>query len=114
VEENPRAVEDGKRNAVLNEMKNCRFVASSAEKYKITKKFDVIVLDPPRPGLTSDVAKKVLEDPADTIVYLSCNPSTLARDLKKLKAKYDIASVRQIDFFPNTYHIEAVAFLRLR
>lgn len=114
VEENPRAVEDGKRNAGLNEIKKCRFVASSAEKYKVGKKFDIIVLDPPRPGLTSEVTKKVLENPADTIVYISCNPSTLARDLKKLKAKYDIVSVQQMDFFPNTYHIEAMAFLRLR
>lgn len=114
VEENPRAVEDGKRNIELNSMKNCRFVVSSAEKFKIAKKFDIIVLDPPRPGLTNDVMKKILADPADTIVYISCNPSTLARDLKKLKDKYEIRSVQQIDFFPNTYHIEAVSILQIR
>ncbi len=114
VEENPRAVEDGRRNLELNDIKNCRIVRSSAEKYKINKKFDVIVLDPPRSGLTSDVVKKILENPSDRIVYISCNPSTLARDLKKLKEKYDIESVRQIDFFPNTYHIEAAAFLQVK
>lgn len=112
VEENPFAVEDGSRNLKLNGLKNCRFIQSSAEKYRIQKKFDVIILDPPRPGLTSEVVKKVLDTPSDTIVYISCNPSTLARDLKKLKEKYDIESVQMIDFFPNTFHIEAAAFLR--
>jgi 23S rRNA (uracil1939-C5)-methyltransferase len=114
VEENPFAVEDGLRNLKLNGLKNCKFVRTTAEKYKIQKKFDVLVLDPPRPGLTSEVARKILENPADTVVYISCNPSTLARDLKKLKEKYDVISVRMIDFFPNTFHIEAVAFLAIR
>ncbi|MBI5634588.1 MAG: class I SAM-dependent RNA methyltransferase [Nitrospirae bacterium] len=114
VEENPFAVEDGTRNLKLNGLKNCRFVKSSAEKYRMQKKFDMIILDPPRPGLTSEVVKKILDMPSDTIVYVSCNPSTLARDLKKLKTVYDIDSVQMIDFFPNTYHIEAAAFLRRR
>lgn len=114
VEENPYAVEDGKRNLELNGINNCRIVRSSAEKFKINRKFDIIILDPPRPGLTSEVAKKVLENLPDTIVYVSCNPATLARDLKKLKDKYDITSIRQIDFFPNTFHIEAMVFLQVR
>jgi 23S rRNA (uracil1939-C5)-methyltransferase len=114
VEENTHAVEDGLRNLELNDIANCRVVRSSAERYKISKKFDVVILDPPRPGLTSEVTKKILENPADRIVYISCNPSTFARDLKKLKEKYDIQSVQQIDFFPNTYHIEAAAFLQLK
>lgn len=114
VEENQYAVDDGIRNIKANEIKRCRMVKSSAEKYKPGKKFDVIILDPPRPGLTSEVVKKILEMPSDLIVYISCNPSTFSRDLKKLKEKYDILSVRQIDFFPNTFHIESIAFLRLR
>jgi 23S rRNA (uracil1939-C5)-methyltransferase len=114
VEENPHAVEDGRRNIELNGIRNCKIVKSSAEKYKINRKFDIIILDPPRPGLTSETAKKVLENPPGTIVYISCNPATLARDLRKLKEKYDITSVRQIDFFPNTYHIEAMVFLQAR
>ncbi|MBI5073934.1 MAG: class I SAM-dependent RNA methyltransferase [Nitrospirae bacterium] len=112
VEENPFAVEDGTRNLKLNGLKNCKFVRSTAEKYRIQKTFDTIILDPPRPGLTSEVVKKVLEMPSDTIVYISCNPSTLARDLKKLKVAYDVQSVQMIDFFPNTFHIEAAALLR--
>ncbi len=114
VEENRFAVRDGIRNIELNNLKNCRFVRISAEKYKIKNKFDVLILDPPRPGLTSDMANKILSNPADTIVYISCNPATLARDIKKLREKYEIQSVCQIDFFPNTFHIETVAFLRIR
>ena len=86
----------------------------ATEKYRIKKKFDVLVLDPPRPGLTADMTIKTLESSADIIVYLSCNPSTLARDLKKLKDKYEIRTVRQVDFFPNTFHIETIAFLQIR
>ncbi|MBI5640741.1 MAG: class I SAM-dependent RNA methyltransferase [Nitrospirae bacterium] len=114
VEENRYAAEDGARNLELNGIKNCRFIRSSAEKYRITRKFDIIILDPPRPGLTSEVVKKILENPAEQLVYLSCNPATLARDLKKLKETYEISSVRLIDFFPNTFHIEAIAFLQKR
>lgn len=114
VEENAYAVEDGKRNLELNGIKNCRIVRSSSEKYRINRKFDVIILDPPRPGLTSEVLKKIMDSPSDRIVYVSCNPATLARDLKKLKEKYDVQSVHQIDFFPNTFHIESITFLSIR
>ncbi len=114
VEENPYAVEDGRRNLELNGIKNCKIVKTSSEKYRFNKTFDVIILDPPRPGLTSEVAKKIMDSPSGMIVYVSCNPATLARDLKKLKEKYDLQSVHQIDFFPNTFHIESISFLNLR
>ena len=76
--------------------------------------FDVLILDPPRPGLTAEVAKRVVESLPDKIVYLSCNPSTLARDLRKFKDTYDITSVQMIDFFPHTFHIEAVVMMQVR
>jgi 23S rRNA (uracil1939-C5)-methyltransferase len=98
----------------LNNVRNCTFFRLPAEKYKIKKKFDILMLDPPRPGLTSDMVNKILANPADTVIYISCNPATLARDLKKLNEKYEIKTVRQIDFFPNTYHIETVTFLQIR
>ena len=114
VEENPHAINDGTRNIQLNEIKHCKMVRSSAEKYRINRKFDIIVLDPPRPGLTAEVVRKILDTPPDVLAYISCNPATLSRDLKKFREKYDITSVRQIDFFPNTFHIESIAFLTLR
>ncbi len=114
VEENPYAVEDGKRNLELNAIKNCKIIKSSSEKYRINRKFDLIILDPPRPGLTSEVVKKIMDNPAGEIVYVSCNPATLARDLRKLKERYEVRSVHQIDFFPNTFHIESISFLTVR
>lgn len=114
VEENSYAVEDGKRNLELNGIKNCKIVKSSSEKYRFSKKFDAVILDPPRPGLTSEAVKKIMDNPSDMIVYVSCNPATLARDLKKLKEKYEVRSIHQIDFFPNTFHIESISFLSIR
>jgi len=114
VEGNPHAVEDGQRNVKLNNIKNCRFINSSAEKYRIHEKFDIVLLDPPRPGLTGEVMKKVIDRSPKRIVYVSCNPATLARDLKKFSERYNVDSLRMIDFFPNTYHVEALAFMSLR
>jgi 23S rRNA (uracil1939-C5)-methyltransferase len=114
VEENPFAVEDARRNRTLNKIKNCRFVRSSAEKYRLSMRFDVILLDPPRPGVSSIVAKKILDNPSDMLVYVSCNPATLARDLRKFREKYEVRSIRQVDFFPNTFHIESIAFLTIK
>jgi len=114
VEGNVHSIEDGQRNAKLNKIENCKFIKTSAEKYKINEKFDIVIFDPPRLGLTAEVVKKIIDSSPGRIVYVSCNPATLARDLKKLKEKYNIDSIRMIDFFPNTYHVEAVAFLSLR
>lgn len=114
VEENVHAIEDAYRNLKLNGIKNCRFVKSSAEKYRLKRRFDIMVLDPPRPGLTTEVARKILDNLPYEIVYISCNPATFGRDLKRLAEKYEIRSLRQVDFFPNTFHIEVVAFLQLK
>lgn len=124
VEDNYYAVEDGRRNAMLNGIRNCNFVRMTVEeilgggkKQKPERlfgeaQFDTVILDPPRTGLTSDCVRKMLEIGIEEIVYLSCNPATLARDIKKLKDKYEIRSIRMIDFFPNTYHIETLVFLK--
>ncbi|MBI4682588.1 MAG: class I SAM-dependent RNA methyltransferase [Nitrospirae bacterium] len=114
VEENTYAVEDGRRNLEINNIRNCRFIHSSAEGFRPKNRFDIVLLDPPRPGLSKKAMSAVLELTPAVIVYISCNPATFARDLKKLLIKYDIESLRMIDFFPQTYHIEALAFLRLR
>jgi 23S rRNA (uracil1939-C5)-methyltransferase len=113
IEENASAIEDGKRNAKLNDIHNCRFVKSVADQFK-AEKADALVVDPPRPGLTNMAMNKILAMSPERIVYVSCNPSTFARDLKKLLVKYEIESIRLIDFFPQTYHIESMAFLGLR
>lgn len=113
IEENPYAVIDGKRNIKINQIKNCEFICIPVENAHI-QKADIIVVDPPRSGLTNKTVEKLLNSSAEKIVYISCNPSTLARDIKKLIKKYEIESLRMIDFFPQTYHIEAICFLSLR
>lgn len=126
IEGNLNAVEDARRNAALNGIKNCSFLNLSAEesfgsrrKHKHDRLFketgyDIIMLDPPRAGLTSDCLKGLMELNSSRIVYISCNPATLARDVKKMKEKYEIESLTMMDFFPNTYHIEALAYLNLK
>ncbi len=68
-------------------------------------------MDPPRPGLTREAMKRVQEIAPERIAYVSCNPSTFARDLGKLSNLYDVESIRLIDLFPNTYHVESLAIL---
>lgn len=126
VEENRYSIEDGQRNAGLNNIKNCSFIQTSLEEnpkahknQKGAKKlwedhYDIVVIDPPRPGLTSGCLNRILEGRSKKLVYISCNPATLARDLKKMKDSYEIEGVHMVDFFPNTYHIEAIAFLNLK
>ena len=114
IEENPFAIEDGKRNQQINNINNYYFIRSSAENFRSENKYDGIILDPPRPGLTKDAMSNVLSLQPEKIVYISCNPTTFARDLKKLLSKYDVESIRMIDFFPQTHHIEALAFLKMR
>lgn len=126
VEENRYAVEDCRRNVVLNGIKNCNVVELPVEKSLEGKKkhlaaklfgethYDVIVIDPPRTGLTSEGLKRIVEAGSERIVYVSCNPPTLARDIRKMRDTYDVESMRMVDFFPNTYHIEALTFLKRR
>jgi 23S rRNA (uracil1939-C5)-methyltransferase len=114
IEEGKSAIEDGKRNANMNNIKNCRFIKCAAERFNESGPVHALIADPPRMGLTNKALDKVLELNPERIVYISCNPSTFARDLKKLLPKYDLESLRLIDFFPQTYHIESVSFLRLQ
>lgn len=111
VEENPHAVRDGNESADANGIKGCAFVRAAVDGYGIPAGTDALVIDPPRPGITNIAMDRILAASPERIVYVSCNPSTFARDLRKLGAHYTVESVRLVDFFPQTSHIEAVAFL---
>lgn len=108
------AVMDAKKNCLKNGVDNCRFVLGDIKDClaDISIKPDVLIIDPPRVGMHKDVLKKVLEMGPDKIVYVSCNPSTLSRDLLELKKKYHLVEVQPVDMFPHTYHIESVAKLK--
>lgn len=114
VEENSFAFNDLKRNIELNEIKNCKAINSPIEKFRPSGRNDIIIIDPPRPGMTDRALKRVIEAEPEWIFYVSCNPATLARDIKKLSDRYEVQGVEIFDFFPNTYHIETLAIIKKR
>jgi 23S rRNA (uracil1939-C5)-methyltransferase len=114
------AIEDAKVNAALNKIDNTIFYAGDM-KDMLTQDFiskhgnpDVIITDPPRAGMHEDVIKVLNEVKAKRIVYVSCNPSTQARDLAALDINYKIMEVQPVDMFPQTHHVENVVLLELR
>jgi len=113
----PEAIADAERNAAANRIENARFMAGSARtgvRPLIEKagKPDVVVIDPPRAGLSQKIVRRVLECEAKRIVYVSCNPTTLAPNAAQMvEAGYELKRVRPVDMFPQTPHIECVALL---
>jgi 23S rRNA (uracil1939-C5)-methyltransferase len=114
IEESPTAIEDGMRNAAANGIRNCRFIECSAERLKVSDTVDTLVVAPPKTGLSNIAMEKILTLEPDQIAYLSCNPSALSHDLKKLLSRYEIESMHIIDCLPQTYYIKSITILRLR
>jgi 23S rRNA (uracil1939-C5)-methyltransferase len=114
VEGEPRAFADLRGNVRGNALPNVRAVASRVEAYRPSGRFDAVVLDPPRSGLSPKALSLVRGIAAGRIAYVSCNPTTLARDVRALSDRYDLASLAMHDFFPNTHHVEALALLTAR
>ncbi|MBL0715310.1 MAG: 23S rRNA (uracil(1939)-C(5))-methyltransferase RlmD [Desulfosarcina sp.] len=110
------AIQDARRNCRLNGVDNCRFVAGDVRTLlpAIQSRPDVLVIDPPRDGMHKDVIARVQAMAPPRIVYVSCNPATLARDVALLKEDYRVAEVQPVDMFPHTGHIESVARLEAR
>ena len=75
---------------------------------------DVVITDPPRAGMHEKLVKKLLDIAAPTVVYVSCNPATQARDLALLDEKYTVEKIQPVDMFPHTLHIENVVQLKLK
>ena len=111
------AVEDAKKNAERNDITNAHYVADSAENAmaKWSKdgiKPDVIIVDPPRKGLTESFIKASVAMQPEKITYVSCNPATMARDIKLYQELgYELKKVQPVDLFPQTHHVETVALL---
>jgi 23S rRNA (uracil1939-C5)-methyltransferase len=111
------AIADAEHNAAANGIENARFVAADARLgvrplLERAGRPDVVVLDPPRAGLSSKVVRRVLECEARRIVYVSCNPTTLAPNAAQLvEAGYRLRRVTPVDMFPQTPHVECVALL---
>jgi 23S rRNA (uracil1939-C5)-methyltransferase len=112
----PEAIADANRNAELNGMENVSFAVGPAEVIIPAMReegirADVIVVDPPRKGCDEALLETILAMEPERVVYVSCNPSTLARDLKVLAGKYRVVEVQPVDMFPWTGHVESVACL---
>ncbi|HEX6204225.1 MAG TPA: 23S rRNA (uracil(1939)-C(5))-methyltransferase RlmD [Solirubrobacterales bacterium] len=111
----PEAITDAERNARRNKIENAHFMAANARTgvrplVEKAGKPDVVVVDPPRAGLSQKIVRRVIECEAEKIVYVSCNPTTLAPNAAQLgEAGYRLTRVRPVDMFPQTPHIECVA-----
>ncbi|MHB8094958.1 MAG: 23S rRNA (uracil(1939)-C(5))-methyltransferase RlmD [Candidatus Aminicenantales bacterium] len=111
-EENLRFLE---HNLRANRIGNYAVCEGKSEEWigeLLEKGVDCVILDPPRKGVDPAIVQRLAENPAGTILYLSCNPATLARDLKGLLPAYDLAEIKVFDFFPHTPHIETLAVLK--
>lgn len=114
----PQAIEDAERNAGINGIENAQFFVGKAEEV-LPEKYekegvhaDVIVVDPPRKGCDEALIRTMVEMQPEKIVYVSCDPATLARDLKRIcEGGYEIRRVRGVDMFPETVHVETVVLL---
>ena len=110
----PEAVEAAKENAKLNSLTNCEFIAGDVLKVidEIEEKPDYIVLDPPRDGIHPKALEKIIRYGVPQMVYISCKPTSLARDLEVLQARgYEVKKVCCVDMFPATVHVETVVLL---
>ena len=108
------AVCAAKENAALNGLDNCKFIAGDVLKVldEIEEKPDYIILDPPRDGIHPKAIGKIIEYGVENMVYISCKPTSLARDLQIFMARgYRVEKICCVDMFPNTYHVETVVLL---
>lgn len=115
-----QAIEDAKENANINNIRNIEFFAGDVEKVfeNVLKehnvKPDVIFVDPPRKGLDKHTIENILNIKPEKIVYISCNPASLVRDLKLLEESYEIKKIQPVDMFPFTSHVECCAVMKLK
>lgn len=114
------AIEDAKENSKENKISNTLFFAGDMkdvlndEFIKQNGKPDVTITDPPRAGMHEDVVKKIIEIAPKTVVYVSCNPATQARDIALMDATYKVTAIQPVDMFPHTHHVENVVKLERR
>lgn len=113
VESSHISVKAGKANANINNLRNIRYEESDVVEFlkSYTGNADIIILDPPRGGAGKEVCKEILRIKPHKIAYISCDPSTLARDIALLKEDYNIIAVQPFDMFPQTYHVETVVLM---
>jgi 23S rRNA (uracil1939-C5)-methyltransferase len=110
------AIQDAERNCISNDALNCRFILGDIRETlpNIRFKPDVLIIDPPRAGIHEDILKGIMSMAVKKVVYVSCNPATMARDIGRMSDRYLVKEIQPVDMFPHTYHIEAVAKMALQ
>ncbi|WP_306484333.1 class I SAM-dependent RNA methyltransferase, partial [Anaerococcus sp.] len=116
IEINKNAIKDAKENAKINGLKDYKFIAKNAKyidnKFIKNEKIDAITVDPPRAGLDKELVKTIAKTGIEKIVYISCNPQTLARDIKRFMDRgYKLDKIKAVDMFPQTMHVESVVLM---
>ena len=105
-------IKDANRNIELNNTNNISFICDKVEnKIDTFKDVNLVIIDPPRVGLDSKTIKYLIEINPEKIIYVSCDPATLSRDLKELNSKFNILEVTPVNMFPRTYHVECISVL---
>ena len=110
------SIENAKKNKKLNNCHNIRFICDKVENVidNIKDNTDLVIVDPPRGGLDKTSIDVLLSMNVNNLIYVSCDPVTLARDIKLLKEKYDVVSVKPFNMFSKTYHVECVCLLKAK
>lgn len=113
IEKIENAILNARENADMNGLREYHYYVGDTTKVlkNINVSFDCVIVDPPRSGLSEETLKQVIKINPKQLAYISCDPITLARDLKKLVKYYDIKKINGLDMFPNTYHVETVCIL---
>ena len=117
IEINKNAIKDAKENAKENGLKDYKFISKNAnyidDKFIKKEKIDAIVLDPPRAGLDKEIIKNIAKTKIKKLVYISCNPQTLARDINRFQDRgYKLEKIKACDMFSQTMHVEAIALIQ--
>lgn len=115
----PESIEDAKKNAERHGIKHADYVIGKAEEWlpKWVKEGwspDVVIVDPPRTGCDDQLLKTILQVKPKKVVYVSCNPSTLAKDIRTLNSKFEVKYIQPVDMFPQTAHVECCAQIVLK
>ena len=117
IESIKESIEDAKINSIINGVSNTHFFAGDINKILNEDFFrkngtpDIIITDPPRVGMHNDVILKIMKAGPAKIIYVSCNPSSQARDVELMKEKYKVTEVQPIDMFPHTHHVESIILM---
>lgn len=110
------AIMDANVNKKINKCDNVSFMVGKVENviHTIRENFDTIIVDPPRSGLDTKVIDSILKIKPDTLIYISCDPTTLMRDINLLSDKYEVDYIKPFNMFPRTYHVECVCVLKCK